>query len=237
MRRLQARLLRCCDDQPVGPFWSYPLFLALSLCYLLMYSTLVTELMILMIVITLAFSNRLHFLPNEYQNPSTSNTKPTTNPTETLELRNPEPHKPHHCSPTSTAWGVLAWNTGRTSFLCTTDVLGVWVCCWSLLCVRTLLLIDCCARSNHLHTSACPRTFQYCLIFICAIVANLVLWLGSTPGVVVGQSSLRSIFWQSLSHFVDSSNRYRLKTAIKRRGQRAFHQWHLLNAYHTKDRL
>src|SRR5271169_4685591 len=105
-------------------------------------------------IITFAFSNRLHFLLSEYKNPSTSNTKPITNPTETLELRNPEHHKPHHYSPTSTAWGVLAWNTGRT------DVLGVWVCCWSLLCVRTLLLIDCCARSNHLHASACLRTFQ-----------------------------------------------------------------------------
>jgi hypothetical protein len=36
----------------------------------------------------------------------------------------------------------------------------VCMCCWSLLCVRTLLLSDYCARSNHLHASACPHIFQ-----------------------------------------------------------------------------
>jgi hypothetical protein len=57
--------------------------------------------MISITVITFVFSNRLRFLLNGYKIPSTSNTKPSTNPTETLELRNPEPHKPHHYSPTS----------------------------------------------------------------------------------------------------------------------------------------
>jgi len=90
-------------------------------------------------IITFAFSNRLHFLLSEYKNPSTSNTKPITNPTETLELRNPEHHKPHHYSPTSTAWGVLAWTTGRTSFLCTTDFWGCG-CAASCSCV----CIHCC---------------------------------------------------------------------------------------------
>jgi len=162
MRCLQTRLLRCRDDQPVGPFWSYPLFLALSLCFLLMYS--------FYIVNSPGYpghrTNDLGDCNNQtvyifYMNAKIlqlrTQSPPPTQP-RLLELRNPEPHKPHHYSPTSTAWGVLAWNTGRT------DVLGVWVCCWSLLCVRTLLLIDCCARSNHLHASACLRTFQYCLI-------------------------------------------------------------------------